>query len=92
MVALVEAARLFLLAVFSIKAGESATGKQLLPQNPLDVLQWQAVLTNYDLTTIAIVVGVFVFLLLILIAVKKKRREYERIIYVPVTSQQPPKQ
>lgn len=82
MAAWVEFARLLLITVFSIKAGEAATGKQLLPQNPFDILQWKAILSNYDVVAIAVVAGVFAFMLLLLIILKKKRQNYERVIYI----------
>lgn len=92
MVTMVDAARLLLLTVFAIKAGEAASGKQLLPQNPLDPVQWQAVLTNYDWEVIAIIGGVLLFFLMLLIVIRRKRRRsYERIVYVPMPMQPPQK-
>ncbi|HID09180.1 TPA: hypothetical protein EYP13_03045 [Candidatus Micrarchaeota archaeon] len=90
MVNALEAARLFLLTVFSVKAGELATGKQLLPSNPFDIVQWSAVLTNYDPTTVAIIAGVLVYLLMLLIVIKKKRNVYEKVVYIP-PPQYPPR-
>jgi len=80
----VDAARLLLIAVFSLKAAEATTGTQLLPQNPFDLASWSLVLQNYTLTAvIAAMIVFFVFLWLIII-IKKRRESYQKVVYVEV--------
>ena len=80
----VEAARLLLLAVASLKLTEATTGIRMLPQNPLDLAEWTAIFSNVDQTTLLIAGGVFLALLLLVIIIKKKRQRYQQVVYVPV--------
>jgi len=89
----VEAARLLLLAVASLKLTEATTGTKMLPQNPLDLAEWAAIFNSIDQTTLLIAGGVFLTLLLLVIIIKKKRQRYQQVVYVPVPySQQFPPQ
>jgi len=83
---MVDISRLLLFGTISLKAGEYATHKQLIPQNPLSITQWLSVISTYDINTILIVSSVFLLFLILLVALKKHRRRevYEKIVYVPM--------
>ena len=80
----VEAARLLLLAVASLKVTEATTGTRMLPQHPLDLGEWAAIFESIDQTTLLIAGGVFFILLLLVIIIKKKRQRYQQVVYVPM--------